>query len=115
MDEFEALVKRTHDQDLKFIIDFVPNHVARQYHSDIFPERDFGIDDDTRLGFSPMNDFYYIPGQQLHLPDNAGTNCGFAVPVEPYVEFPAKATGNDQFSAFPSINEWYETENSIMS
>ena len=31
MDEFEELVKRTHEAGLKVIIDFVPNHVARDY------------------------------------------------------------------------------------
>lgn len=33
MEEFEALLKRTHNAGLKVIIDFVPNHVARQYKS----------------------------------------------------------------------------------
>lgn len=34
MSEFEDLVKRTHEAGMKVIIDFVPNHVARQYFSD---------------------------------------------------------------------------------
>jgi glycosidase len=34
MQEFEALIDRTHKAGLKVIIDFVPNHVARNYHSD---------------------------------------------------------------------------------
>ena len=34
MEEFEALVRRTHEAGMKVIIDFVPNHVARQYFSD---------------------------------------------------------------------------------
>ena len=38
MKEFEALVERTHKAGLKVIIDFVPNHVARQYKS-IFRQR----------------------------------------------------------------------------
>ncbi len=33
MKEFEHLIFRTHDAGMKVIIDFVPNHVARQYHS----------------------------------------------------------------------------------
>ena len=33
MHEFESLVKRTHEAEMKVIIDFVPNHVAREYHS----------------------------------------------------------------------------------
>ena len=34
MKEFQNLVNRTHKAGLKVIIDFVPNHVARQYNSD---------------------------------------------------------------------------------
>ena len=33
MAEFEALVRRTHRAGLKVILDFVPNHVSRQYKS----------------------------------------------------------------------------------
>lgn len=33
MSEFEQLVERSHKAGLKVIIDFVPNHVARQYKS----------------------------------------------------------------------------------
>ena len=33
MEEFDALVDRTHRVGLKRIIDFVPNHVARYYKS----------------------------------------------------------------------------------
>ena len=38
MKEFTLLVDRTHRAGLKVIIDFVPNHVARQYASDAKPE-----------------------------------------------------------------------------
>ena len=46
MKEFENLVRRTHKAGLKMVIDFVPNHVARQYASDACPEgvRDLGAD-----------------------------------------------------------------------
>lgn len=101
MSEFENLVKRTHQAGMKVIIDFIPNHLAREYASDARPEgvRDFGADDDPTLAFSPLNNFYYLPGQTLQPQfDAAG-----------YIEFPAKATGNDQFTAFPGINDWYET------
>ena len=37
MKEFEQLVERTHRSGLKMIMDFVPNHVARHYHSDSKP------------------------------------------------------------------------------
>lgn len=105
MEEFEALVARTHDAGMKIIIDFVPNHVARQYHSDAqynFIE-ELGQNDNTSKAFDPNNNFYYIPGQPLTLPfTNDDEGLG-------YSEFPAKATGNDRFDAFPNCNDWYET------
>ena len=52
MQEFEQLLDRSHRAGLKVIIDFVPNHVARQYHSTAKPEgvHDLGEDDDTSMG-----------------------------------------------------------------
>lgn len=98
--EFQRLVRRTHQAGLRVIIDFVPNHVARHYHSGVAPEKDFGLTDDTLKAFSPQNNFYYVPGEELHLPQ--GVAAG-------YREFPARATGNDVFHAWPSQNDWYET------
>lgn len=105
MEEFEALVARIHDQGMKVIIDFVPNHVARRYHSDAAPEgtEDLGAGDDTTHAFDPKNNFYYIPRQLFAPYIDMGSG------KEAYIEFPAKATGNDCFSAFPSANDWYET------
>ncbi len=104
MEEFHALVERTHSSGLKVIIDFIPNHLAREYNSDSAPEGvvDFGEGDNKELAFSPRNNFYYLPGQQLDLSQVAV--CG-----ESYREFPAKATGNDCFAASPGKNDWYET------
>jgi glycosidase len=101
MNEFEKLVTRTHDAGLKVIIDFVPNHVARQYHSDAKPNgiEDFGAKDHPEWFFSPFNNFYYITGQAFRPHFDIGD----------YYEMPAKATGNDHFSASPGINDWYET------
>ena len=101
MKEFTQLVKRTHDAGLKMIIDFVPNHVARCYHSDAKPKNvvDLGAKDDTSLFFSPRNNFYYLPG----------TTLGGEVDWQDYVESPARATGNNRFDAYPSRNDWYET------
>ena len=106
MKEFENLVKRTHKAGLKVIMDFVPNHVARQYCSDAKPEgvRDLGEGDNQDWAFSPQNNFYYIPGTKLEGHIDLQKDA-----AEPYVEFPAKATGNDRFDAWPSINDWYET------
>lgn len=107
MEEFEALVERSHQAGLKVIIDFVPNHVARQYHSICKPEgvRDLGEDDRVEEGFNPVdNNFYYCPGQsfQPYLDLYHGEE-------KPYEEYPAKATGNDHFDCAPGMNDWYET------
>lgn len=106
LEEFKALLERTHQAGMNALIDFVPNHVARQYGSDRKPEsiRDFGADDRVYFGFHPDNNFYYVPDQPFapELDLNAGQD-------EPYQEFPAKATGNDCFSATPHIHDWYET------
>lgn len=105
IDEFEALVDRTHDNGMGVIIDFVPNHVSRQYLSDAKPRgvEDFGVGDDRNRFFERNNNFYYIP-HQLFAP---GIDLGEG--KDAYVEFPAKASGNDCFTAFPSKNDWYET------
>ena len=57
MGEFERLVERTHGAGLKVIIDFVPNHVARQYGSDAKPEGviDLGETDLTDYAFHSKN------------------------------------------------------------
>ena len=106
MEEFEQLVERTHKAGMKVIIDFVPNHVARQYKSICKPKgvKDLGEGDHPELGFDPQNNFYYCPGQRftpyfdLYHGDQ-----------EPYIEQPAKATGNDCFHNAPGQNDWYET------
>ena len=106
MQEFEQLVERTHKAGMKVIIDFVPNHVARQYHSVCKPEgvKDLGEEDDPQTGFDPQNNFYYCPGERF-TPyfDLYHGESG------PYIEEPAKATGNDCFHNAPGMNDWYET------
>ena len=101
MEEFEALVRRTHKQGLKVIIDFVPNHVAREYKSSCKPKgiSDLGEDDHPEWAFSPLNNFYYLPGEKFEPTFDIGD----------YNEFPAKVTGNDCFTSHPSRDDWYET------
>lgn len=108
IEEFKDLINRTHTEGMKVIIDFVPNHLAREYYSDKKPKEvvDFGKNDDTSQYFSNQNDFYYL-NDSLHLPDECGTEMGVA--RLPYSETPAKATGNDQFTAYINKNDWYET------
>ena len=104
MNEFKQLVERTHKAGLRMIMDFVPNHVARQYHSDCQPTgiKDLGETDNTSLAFSAQNNFYYIPNEPLHLDRISGNNNS-------YTEIPARVSGNDVFSAWPGVNDWYET------
>jgi glycosidase len=99
MAEFEALIKRTHAAGMRVLMDFIPNHVARAYYSDVKPlhVKNFGENDDVSKRFDPNNDFYYIPNEK------------FVAPKGNFDEFPAKATGNNVFSASPSINDWFET------
>ena len=106
MQEFEALVERTHKAGMKVIIDFVPNHVARQYHSICKPEgvKDLGEEDNPQMGFDPQNNFYYCPGQRFTPYFDL-----YHGEAEPYYEEPAKATGNDCFHNAPGMNDWYET------
>jgi glycosidase len=108
MQEFEAMVGRVHRNKLKVVMDFVPNHLARVYHSDMKPAsiKDFGEDDDKTKSFAPYNNFYYLPNTQFQIP------LGVNPPVKadaPYVEKPAKVSGNDVFAAKPSIDDWFET------
>ena len=106
MQEFEQLVERTHAAGLKMVIDFVPNHVARQYHSVSKPQGvvDLGADDDPQQGFNPQNNFYYCPGERFTPYFDL-----YQGEKEPYLEEPAKATGNDHFDNAPSKTDWYET------
>lgn len=106
MQEFEQLVERTHKSGMKVVIDFVPNHVARQYHSVCKPDgvKDLGEDDNPQLGFDPQNNFYYCPGERFSPYFDL-----YHGEAEPYTEEPAKATGNDCFHCSPGMNDWYET------
>ena len=106
MQEFEQLVERTHEAGMKVIIDFVPNHVARQYKSICKPRgvKDLGEMDQTLHGFDPQNNFYYCPGERF-----APYFDLYNGEAEPYLEEPAKATGNDHFDNAPGRNDWYET------
>lgn len=101
MEEFRSLVSRTHAEGLKVVIDFVPNHVAREYKSVNKPSGvlDLGEKDDARCHFSAQNNFYYCPGEHFEPCFDKGD----------YEEFPAKCTGNDHFDSHPGMNDWYET------
>ncbi len=113
MAEYEVLIRRTHAHGLKVLMDFIPNHVARSYHSDAKPAGvvDLGAHDDKTKAFAPNNNFYYLPGEHFTVPAGYNPLGVLHGPGEDgkYNEFPAKATGNDVFSAAPSVNDWFET------
>lgn len=104
MGEFQELVKRTHGAGLKVIIDWVPNHLARNYVSDSNPEgvTSFGENDNQYHSFDPQNNFYYLQNTKFLSPL---TEWG----KEQWNEEPAKVTGNNGITNTPSINDWYET------
>ena len=115
LEEFEALIARTHKNGLKVIIDIVPNHIARKYVSLSNPPgvRDFGADDNTQIEYGRNNNFYYIPGQHFQVPtsDTYKPLNGEKNPMidGAFDENPAKWTGNGSRMAKPDINDWYET------
>jgi glycosidase len=110
--EFQQLLDRCRSHDLKVIIDFVPNHVARSYQSDVMPELSFGKDDDRSVFFDRDNHFYYLTpeseggGPPLKLPTAHLPGCDGRFAAE--TEF-GRVTGNNVISWAPSINDWYET------
>ena len=107
LEEFNLMVGRIHENKLKIILDFVPNHLARNYQSDKKPEgvTDFGVDDRNDVTFSPQNNFYYLPGTEFAVPYQAEIDQN----TQTYVEIPAKASGNNVFSSQPTIHDWFET------
>ena len=104
MEEFKELLKRVHNAGLKVIIDFVPNHVARDYtaftalHPAPTGMPSLGSDDDKSVHWREENDFFYYPGTELKLPIKSQT----------YKELPALASGN-AYTAEPAVNDWYDT------
>uniref|UniRef100_UPI004048A1DB alpha-amylase family protein n=2 Tax=Algoriphagus sp. TaxID=1872435 RepID=UPI004048A1DB len=116
MEEFEALIARTHKQDMKVIIDIVPNHVSRHYEGKNNPAGvlDFGAKDDTNLAYAKNNNFYYLPGKDFQVPASKNGYQplgGAAHPLSDgkFEEFPAKWTGNGSRLAQPDFYDWYET------
>jgi len=107
MEEFESLISRARMSHLGIFIDFVPNHVSRDYESLNLPEgsENFGDSDRNDISFDPDNNFYYLPGQSLKLPKKGKRRKKY----EYFQEKPAKVTGNDVFHNSPSENDWYET------
>lgn len=112
LDEFKSLLGRCRDHGFKVIIDFVPNHVARSYQSDVRPELSFGEGDQRSVFFDRDNHFYYLQpdhpggGAPLKLPTVGRPGCDGR--FEPETGH-GRVTGNNVISWSPSINDWYET------
>ena len=113
LQEFEALIDRTHKAGLKVIIDIVPNHIARKYEGKNNPEgvKDFGADDNINVEYSRDNNFYYIPKNHFEIPDGDIPLNGEKNPMVDgfFDENPAKWTGNGSRKVKPDQNDWYET------
>jgi glycosidase len=113
LQEFDALVTRTHKAGLKLLIDIVPNHIARKYEGKSNPAgvRDFGADDDVTVEYKRDNNFYYIPNSQFEVPATVKPLNGELNLLSDgkFEEIPAKWTGNGSRMAKPDKNDWYET------
>ena len=114
--EFEALIERTHANGMKVIIDIVPNHVARGYESISRPDGvdDFGAHDDTSVEWARDNNFYYVVGQDFHVPESPAGYAPLGGEEHPladgrFHESPAKWTGNGSREAQPNFGDWFET------
>jgi glycosidase len=116
LEEFEALIERTHQNGMKLLIDIVPNHVARRYESLSKPDsvQDFGANDDPSVVYARNNNFYYIPGERFQVPEPQGGYQPLGGEEHPladgqFEEVPAKWTGNGSRLSQPNFNDWYET------
>ncbi len=116
LQEFEALIERTHQNGMKVLIDIVPNHVARHYESLSRPDsvRDFGANDDSSVTYARNNNFYYIPGENFQVPEPEGGYQPLGGEGHPFAdgqfeEVPAKWTGNGSRLSRPNFHDWYET------
>ena len=116
LEEFKALINRTHKHGMKVLIDIVPNHVARNYEGKTNPEgiHDFGANDNTAVEYARDNNFYYIPGSEFEVPEWQGGYLPLGGERNPntdakFIEVPAKWTGNGSRLPKPNFNDWYET------
>ncbi len=116
LEEFKALIDRTHTANLKLLIDIVPNHVARNYEGKSTPvgRKPFGASDDTSVEYARDNNFYYLPGETFQVPEWRNGYLPLGGEYHPladgkFQENPAKWTGNGSRKAKPDFNDWFET------
>lgn len=108
LEEFQDLLDRCHARGFRVLIDFVPNHVARSYASDVKPDLSFGTRDDPGVFFAPNNNFYYLQ------PWHPGGGAPLVLPAagegeERYEEWNGRVSGNNVVHWRPGLNDWYET------
>lgn len=115
IEEFKALVERIHARGMKVIVDFVPNHVARSYDSNVKPGLSFGAKDDRTKFFDPQNNFFYLTpesgaqgdGPPLRLPAADASRGGDGL-FDGEKES-GRVTGNNAITWSPAADTWYET------
>jgi glycosidase len=120
MAEFEALVDRIHANGMKVVLDFVPNHIARVYRTNVQGKTDFGLGEPKTAFFTPTTSLFYLvepPDQVLTLPTPdwwtpPGTPDGTLDSENgddsPVGDVP-RATGNNVNTPTPAITDWYDT------
>lgn len=112
MDEFKSLLARCKSSGFRVLIDFVPNHVARSYASDVRPDLSFGHDDDPSEFFVRDNHFFYLNDQHpgggppLKLPSPADLDGVTLYAPESRI---GRVSGNNVVSWQPSKHDWFET------
>jgi glycosidase len=111
LEEFKQTIARTHQAGLKVLVDFVPNHVARSYNSNIRPQLSFGDKDDQTQFFHPKNNFFWLPpsneGPPLQLPTkDSHPDADGLFPPETFV---GRVTGDNAPTWKPNNKNWYET------
>ena len=117
MEEFTALASRMKAAGLSLLIDFVPNHVARSYWSDVRPNLSFGANDRRKTFFDRNNNFFYLTpevaeGGPLRLPStgfDGDWSAGNADGLFDAERRHGRVTGNNVVSWTPSQGDWYET------
>ncbi len=103
LQEFQALLKRVHHWGMVPLMDFIPNHVSRDYHTSLPDTHVLGEYDRKQNFFNRDNAFYYLEpwtgGPDLNLPEG---------PFPPE-HAQARVTGNNAATWSPSPHDWYET------
>lgn len=103
LEEFQALLKRIRRWGMVPMMDFIPNHVSRDYISRIKPEHSFGKHDNKHEFFARENAFYYL--SKYH------SDAILRLPQGEYVpeRYQGRVTGNNAQTWSPSKHDWYET------